>query len=298
LKEKNERIERDIQRINERQAIKTRLEMVDVKLVIAEYNQLTEKYKDERARMTNLKEEIEQSTQHLDPLKEELEKARAEYEEAKKGEHEQKSKFKKHSDQLAEEMNTFQEKEELIESKNAEIKAMKNREIDFKKRLNSLRLDLESLRSKSHKSRHNLIQKGYIDSSGSVLSPNPDIAQLDAVGEKARMAKVDAYSKIEQIIAQKKEASENLAALERSTQNINDELIGLDNIRIQKQNELRKRDHDCYKAILLLRENTHRFKGRIYEPLILELNVKAKKYADLIEGSVPARILLVGNELT
>lgn len=59
-----------------------------------------------------------------------------------------------------------------------------------------------------------------------------------------------------------------------------------------KLNFLRDAYGDTYQAVVWLRENKDRFRGRIYEPLIIEINVRSNEYCKYIENTVSVRDLI------
>ncbi|MGH0128167.1 UNVERIFIED_CONTAM: hypothetical protein FKN15_002975, partial [Acipenser sinensis] len=61
----------------------------------------------------------------------------------------------------------------------------------------------------------------------------------------------------------------------------------LEDMMNMKQEKLRERYLDTYKAFTWLRENKDRFKGRVYEPMMLVMSVKDPRSAKFIENHIP-----------
>jgi len=61
-------------------------------------------------------------------------------------------------------------------------------------------------------------------------------------------------------------------------------LADLQNVRKQRLEKLREKDLDTYKAVQWLEKNRDRFTGNVYEPILLELNVRDSRYASAIES--------------
>jgi hypothetical protein len=61
-------------------------------------------------------------------------------------------------------------------------------------------------------------------------------------------------------------------------------LADLQNVRKQRLEKLKERDLDTYKAVEWLAKNRDRFTGNVYEPIVLEMNVKDPGYAGAIES--------------
>ncbi|XP_055857163.1 structural maintenance of chromosomes protein 5 [Episyrphus balteatus] len=66
----------------------------------------------------------------------------------------------------------------------------------------------------------------------------------------------------------------------------------LESFKDQRLRLLEQRHPDQYKAVMWLRENSNQFQGRIYEPMILELNVPDPNHAKYFENTIAVRDLL------
>lgn len=86
---------------------------------------------------------------------------------------------------------------------------------------------------------------------------------------------------------------------ERIEQYIRPKLVSIDN-RISSMNSevnaklnfLHKNFPDVHKAVMWLREHKDQFQGKIYEPLILEINVRSPEYCKYIENTISTRDLV------
>lgn len=61
-------------------------------------------------------------------------------------------------------------------------------------------------------------------------------------------------------------------------------LQDLQNVRKQRLEKLKEKDLDTFKAVQWLEENRDRFTGPVYEPMLLEINIKDPRYASAIES--------------
>ncbi|XP_061118782.1 structural maintenance of chromosomes protein 5 [Conger conger] len=64
-------------------------------------------------------------------------------------------------------------------------------------------------------------------------------------------------------------------------------LRGLENVMKRKEDALNRRFRDTYHALQWLRNNRQRFKGNVYEPMMLVVNVKDSRHAKYIENVIP-----------
>lgn len=67
---------------------------------------------------------------------------------------------------------------------------------------------------------------------------------------------------------------------------IDSKINSLNSVAESKLNFLQQHQNDTYTAIMWLRKNQKMFRGRIYEPLIMEINVRSNEYCKYIENCV------------
>lgn len=65
--------------------------------------------------------------------------------------------------------------------------------------------------------------------------------------------------------------------------NLSESLQDLQDVRTQRLEKLREKDPDTYKAVQWLESNRSRFRGSVYDPILLEMNLKDPRYASAIE---------------
>ncbi|KAI4468867.1 structural maintenance of chromosomes protein 5 [Holotrichia oblita] len=70
---------------------------------------------------------------------------------------------------------------------------------------------------------------------------------------------------------------------------LENELSKIENVKQQRLEYLRRLDSDAYNATLWLRDNSQNFKGQVFEPMMLELNVIEPANAVYIENTIPVR---------
>ncbi|KAK5648718.1 hypothetical protein RI129_003610 [Pyrocoelia pectoralis] len=70
---------------------------------------------------------------------------------------------------------------------------------------------------------------------------------------------------------------------------LENELENLENVKQQRLEWLRRMDKHAYSAVQWLRNNKQIFKGPVYEPMLLELNVLNPNHAIYVENTIPFR---------
>lgn len=74
--------------------------------------------------------------------------------------------------------------------------------------------------------------------------------------------------------------------------NIDHKINSLNSVADAKLNYLQQYQPDTYTAIMWLRKNQNMFRGKIYEPLIMEINVRSNEYCKYIENCVKFQDML------
>uniref|UniRef100_A0A8C5HIJ4 Structural maintenance of chromosomes protein 5 n=1 Tax=Gouania willdenowi TaxID=441366 RepID=A0A8C5HIJ4_GOUWI len=119
-------------------------------------------------------------------------------------------------------------------------------------------------------------------------------------GLKADLSKVgdqpDVAEQISSINAELRRIQEDRAKLDdkadlrREKDNLNAQnfsfLNDMDNTIHVKEDKLRSRHKDTYTAVQWLRQNKHLFKGNVYEPMMLVINMKDSQFAKYVETHI------------
>lgn len=74
--------------------------------------------------------------------------------------------------------------------------------------------------------------------------------------------------------------------------NIDQKINAFSSVAEAKMNFLKERFPDTYEAVMWLRKNKAMFRGRIYEPMIIEINVRSNDYCKYIESCVKFQDML------
>lgn len=88
--------------------------------------------------------------------------------------------------------------------------------------------------------------------------------------------------KKEEILQRKQDDSLNKHGLEN-------ELQRLENVKQTRLQYLQRTNPQAYEAVIWVRSNKHLFKGEVYEPIMLELNILETKHAKYVENVIPFR---------
>ncbi|XP_026683450.1 structural maintenance of chromosomes protein 5-like [Diaphorina citri] len=131
--------------------------------------------------------------------------------------------------------------------------------------------------------------KKEIDSKKMLLSvASNDIVCCNETEVSAQINEYQSILKREFEKANKVKSSKNriefrLEALQTELSNAERRLQKIQNVRYQREQQLSSISEDAMKATHWLRENRHLFAGEIYEPMLLEINIKRPEFTRQIE---------------
>lgn len=147
------------------------------------------------------------------------------------------------------------------------------------KKLSRLETDITRKEVTLEEMEQSLQEDGVITQNGQVqIEPSGRLAKVVAGIEEKVNAVKDIVLKIGEIHDQLRDAkSEEYQVLRRKNQ-LTDQLSKLDDSRNRKLQSLNNQyNQDTYKAIMWLSENRSRFREKVFEPILLEINVTDKK---------------------
>uniref|UniRef100_A0A8C5HFM4 Structural maintenance of chromosomes protein 5 n=1 Tax=Gouania willdenowi TaxID=441366 RepID=A0A8C5HFM4_GOUWI len=167
------------------------------------------------------------------------------------------------------------EKQDQIDQKHKEIDKIKQ----------ALRLKEEE--EKEHQKRISNTKR-IIDGLKADLSKvgdQPDVAeQISSINAELRRIQED-RAKLDDKADLRRE-KDNLNAQNASRFLKNPLLKDMDNTIHVKEDKLRSRHKDTYTAVQWLRQNKHLFKGNVYEPMMLVINMKDSQFAKYVETHI------------
>ncbi|XP_011620162.2 structural maintenance of chromosomes protein 5 isoform X1 [Takifugu rubripes] len=157
-------------------------------------------------------------------------------------------------------------KQKEIEDINQAFKLKEMEEDDHQKRISNTRRIIEDLRTELAKVEDQPDVTPRINDVNSELRRNQiERARID--GEKCELCR----------------EKDNAFAQCRSLQK---KLNDMNNLMKVKEEKLRGRHRDTHAALQWLRQNRNRFRGNVYEPMLLEINVKDHRFAKYVENHI------------
>lgn len=293
LREKNARLERDVQKLQEQEKIEKEIDIVKAKIVFAKYQSHVDLFAAQKDVVTALQTEYNLAAAPLEPLATERDEAKEVLEAAKQKEQRIVSQFKSETDEVIKCSKKVEEGSERRQVLREESLHLKRKEKQRLKALEDSEATIEREERKLENMELGLKERGLM-SDGNVMTSNiPGLADIQAQLEKLQSSIDDLEQNRDQVLRDERIIKGQLLNHDNTGRSVQKQLENLDNIRVQRLKKLQEVDRDTYDAVLWIREHRNSFQGRVYEPVILEMSAKDVKYANLIEGSVPTRVLNV-----
>ncbi|GAO47811.1 hypothetical protein G7K_2009-t1 [Saitoella complicata NRRL Y-17804] len=266
LKTRQAVLERDVQRFRDREAIKKRIELLEIKVPFAEYNDAKRAFEEARADNREQAAELQRIKTRFEPMVQ----AREEAKEHSQRMEEERTKRKQRYDTVQQAMvrvsQDLDRTSSAMEDHRRDIVTRRKQEQTRKEKLREVRSDVA-------KWQRNLGPE----------PENPDASDLNGqIREKSDALRV--------LNHQVKEVQDKQQALtdrgrEEGTRlrRLQEEHGRLNSVREQRLELLKGWHRDTYEAVQWLRQNKDKFEHEVYEPVYLEVSVSNMRYANQIE---------------
>ncbi|KAI9302125.1 P-loop containing nucleoside triphosphate hydrolase protein [Cunninghamella echinulata] len=271
LESRNQLLQKDVQKIKEREVIAKRISLLKAKLPLAKYTDAKKRYdeaKVEEQELKNQKLELEQAIAPLQSTVNELKNADHRILSLKKSLEEDTRDLAK---QLTKIQATIQDSKSNVKSYQAQIEGLKRREKgreqEIQKLENQIAVLEDSLREEPPSDSLELVE--------AINNITQEVSQLNVEISNDE-------SMYRDLNRQKKSTEALLNQSKRSLNELKD--IG----RIKMEN-LKQVSMDTYKAYMWYRDNKTLFKGKIFGPIQLCINIKDKRFANQIETALGGR---------
>ncbi|XP_067886687.1 structural maintenance of chromosomes protein 5 isoform X2 [Heterodontus francisci] len=266
MKQRNERNEQDVQRYYERQRHLDKIKMLERKRPWVEYEVARQEHEDVKHFRDQLKQELKALKEAQAPMTRKIQAVERQCREQEAKIKDKGSEIKKISQECKQKQDYLERKDKEVEEVQQRLRMKNDEEIDRQKRISNTKKMIEDLQNELNTTRNYDHVQPEIDQISSALRKvQQDKGVVD--GDKIELRRQK-----ENLEKEKKKVMANIKRLE-------------DMMHIKETN-LRNRFKDTYNAVLWLRQNRNRFRGHIYEPIMLELNVKDSRNAKYIENHI------------
>nr|WJN25111.1 structural maintenance of chromosome protein [Pseudozyma pruni] len=270
LEHRNQALQVDVQRFEERQEIEQRIERLEVMIAMADYNRTKQNVTDLAAERDAKRQDLHDAMERSKPVK------------AKRKDLEDKTAKLKLELQRLENVYSGDEKkrrllvrnvEELgreVETKLTEVGTLTRKDQDRARRVQELRKEIADRTAQ--------------------LGDEPgvqDTAEIEHEMRSKREKLGDCHTRRGDIQRQIQEVNVDSHTIDKSIDQARHRLAQLDSVPQQRLENLRSADQGVYKATMWLRENQHRFRKPVHEPILLEISLKDQRYAAAVESCIP-----------
>ncbi|XP_057576260.1 structural maintenance of chromosomes protein 5 isoform X2 [Hippopotamus amphibius kiboko] len=269
--QRNERYKQDVERFYERKRHLDLIEMLEAKRPWVEYENVRQEYEEVKLARDRAKEEVRKLKEGQIPITQRIE-------EIERQRHSLEARIKEKATDIKETSQKCKQKQDVIERKDKHIEELQqalivkqNEEHDRQRRISNTRKMIEDLQNELRTTEN-----------CENLQP-----QIDAITNDLRRVQDEKALCEGEIIDKRREKD----TLEKEKRSVADHIVRFDSLMNQKEDKLRQRYRDTYDAVLWLRSNRNRFKQRVFEPIMLTINMKDNKNAKYIENHIPSNDL-------
>uniref|UniRef100_A0A4W3I168 Structural maintenance of chromosomes protein 5 n=1 Tax=Callorhinchus milii TaxID=7868 RepID=A0A4W3I168_CALMI len=264
MEKMNDRNEKDVQRYYEKQRHLDKIKILERKRPWVEYEAARQQHEEVKHLRDQLKQELKGLKEAQAPMTRRIQAIERQCKQ-------QEYKINEKGTEIKETARNYKQKQDLLERKDKEVeqnlRMKKEEEADRQKRISNTKKMIEDWENE-------------LKASGNDDNVQPE---LDSISRSLRKVQEERGA----IDGEKADLRRDKENLEREKKRITNHLKRLEDMMNIKETRLRDRFRDTYNAILWLRENKDKFKGRIFEPIMLELNMKDSRNAKYIENHIP-----------
>ncbi|NXV43097.1 SMC5 protein, partial [Uria aalge] len=268
MRQRIERYKQDVERYHERKRHLDLIEMLERKRPWVEYENVRQQHEEVKQSRDQAKEELKSLKELQSPVTKKIQETEEYF----------KSLDAKIRDKAAEIKDTSQkckQKQEALEMKDKQIEEI-HQALRMKK-------DEEMDRQRKIHNTHKLIEdwKNELNTMEDSENLQPQTDAVNSELKKLQEERANIDSDISDITAEKLNQ-------EREKKRIIDRLGQLNNIMNMKEENLKGRFRDTHSALMWLRKNKDKFKKKVCEPMMLEINMKDNRHAKYVENHISA----------
>ncbi|XP_067017127.1 structural maintenance of chromosomes protein 5-like [Acropora muricata] len=266
LEQQNERLEQDVKRYQERERHLKKVQILEKKRPWAEYESARKLFVEMKSKKDEVKRRLEEVKRQSAPMQMRL-------------------------DEVTNRARELEESSrEMIQKSNAALKKAKAKSEQIEKRgdrIEELQGELKDLKEGEKERQKKLIElERTIQGLQSELDALPDPSELqphiDEINNQARQKKREVTT----IQNQARGIRDDSDRLKVQVQDIKSRIAQLEDMKNRRLEFLRNRHRETYNAVMWLRENQHKFSGPVYEPILLQVEMKNVKDAKFIESLI------------
>ncbi|KAJ3158631.1 Structural maintenance of chromosomes protein 5 [Geranomyces michiganensis] len=297
LESRNAVLERDVARYRERESVMRKIDVLKMKIPWVRYEGTRARWMVARTQKLAARAAYQDLEQKTAPLREEHQRIEADTQVLNA---EVTALTNKYKEKLSSKRTGLQGRSDALEAAEGQnddlqrqLTGLQKREKEKAKRRESQKAEIVRLETQLDRLKAQLVEKGILDAEGtSQGATGGELAELQRQIE-AKNVELRAVGEAFMLLTQQEnEINEEARQLRAQKERLYNELQGLDNVRTQRLQLIRRENPQTYEATMWVRENQHLFEKKVFEPVCLEINAKNPAYADALEANIPYRIML------
>ncbi|KAH8548434.1 P-loop containing nucleoside triphosphate hydrolase protein [Umbelopsis sp. PMI_123] len=267
LRDRNSYLERDVVKMQQREKILKKISILKAKIPLAQYADAKKAYDNSKSVQQSALETLNRYKSENMPM------------DSIKRSQEEKLKVLNHSfnqtNQVADRHETqLNELKNKIERVAQDISDSKSKILTIKQRAEPRAQTIADLKA--------TIQR--LETILAVGPPDADTSQIQLEIDELSSRSREIVDDLSEVVDSQRDHERQSRKIDQAVDIKKRQLADLQNVRKQRLEKLKERDLDTYKAVEWLAKNRDRFTGNVYEPIVLEMNVKDPGYAGAIES--------------
>ncbi|KAL5482188.1 hypothetical protein EMCRGX_G022483 [Ephydatia muelleri] len=269
LQRQNQLVERDVQRYRERQKYLQTIEHLKLKKLWVEYMFVRDQWTKAKSERKRLEEVLKRLKAEMQPLKD------------------------KHKEKEGQLNSSKQLQQAAVKALNQAKQALKNKQDELNQLEDEVDGPQQELEKKKHEEAQRMKNISVMEKEIEIFAH--EMEQLeDAESIQTKLAEKhkrmrDIQTQIDGIKADQQQLLDEKRPLEDKIRRAEDMLRRMGDVRKQRLDKVRQRNRDVYEAVMWLSENQHRFKQPIFEPIMLQVNVRDQTYVRQVEAALSGR---------
>ncbi|NXJ63296.1 SMC5 protein, partial [Rostratula benghalensis] len=268
MKQRIERYRQDVERYNERKHHLDLIEMLERKRPWVEYETVRQQHEDVKQSRDQAKEELKNLKELQSPMTKKIRETEEHFKSLDMKIRDTATEIKDTSQKCKQKQDALEMKDKQIEEIHQALRMKKDEEIDRQRKIHNIQKMIDDWKNEL---------STMVEAEN--LQPQTDAINNELKKLQEERANTDGV--ISDIKAEKMNQ-------EREKKRIIDRLGQLNNIMNMKEETLKGRFRDTHSALMWLRKNKDKFKKKVCEPIMLEINMKDNRHAKYVENHISA----------
>ncbi|XP_074875789.1 structural maintenance of chromosomes protein 5 isoform X4 [Buteo buteo] len=266
MRQRLERYKQDVERYHERKRHLDLIEMLERKRPWVEYENVRQQHEEVKQSRDQAKEELKNLKEMQFPVKKKIQETEEYFKNLDIKIRDKASEIKDVSQKCKQKQDALEMKDKQIEEIHQALRMKKDEEMDRQVKIHNTQKMIEEWKNEL-----------------STMAVSADLQpQTDAVNnelKKLQEERANIDSDISDLTAEKMNQK-------REEKRITERLGQLNNIMNMKEENLKGKFRDTHSALMWLRNNKDKFKKKVCEPMMLEINMKDNRHAKYVENHI------------